>query len=39
VLVTFILRARKVSNGIDQTVGSDYHADDGDPKLKAIATH
>ncbi len=38
-LVTFVLRARKVSNGIDQTAASDYHADDGDPKLKAIATH
>jgi solute:Na+ symporter, SSS family len=39
VLVTMILRARKVHNGVDQTVGSDYHADEGDPKLKAIAVH
>jgi len=39
VLVTMILRARKVDNGVDQTVGSDYHADHGDPKLKPIATH
>ncbi|ALG14353.1 monocarboxylate uptake permease MctP [Kibdelosporangium phytohabitans] len=39
VVVTWIMRARKVSNGIDQTQNADYHADEGDPRLKEVAAH
>jgi solute:Na+ symporter, SSS family len=39
VVVTWILRARNVPNGIDKTRDEDYHADEGDPRLKEIAVH
>jgi solute:Na+ symporter, SSS family len=39
VIVTWILRARKVQNGLDKTHPSDYHADEGDPRLKEVAVH
>ncbi|MEV4311601.1 monocarboxylate uptake permease MctP [Actinocrispum sp. NPDC049592] len=38
-VVTWILRARKVPNGLDKTQNSDYHADEGDPRLKEVAVH
>jgi solute:Na+ symporter, SSS family len=38
-LVTWILRARKVPNGLDKTQDADYHADEGDPRLKEVAVH
>jgi solute:Na+ symporter, SSS family len=39
VVVTAILRAAKVKDGRDSTRGRDYHADEGDPKLREIAVH
>ncbi|MCE7005180.1 sodium:solute symporter [Kibdelosporangium philippinense] len=39
IVVTWILRARKVHNGVDQTQDADYHADEGDPRLKEVAVH
>jgi len=36
VIVTLILRATKSRDGIDETSGADYHADDGDRDLKPI---
>ncbi|WP_111766154.1 monocarboxylate uptake permease MctP [Nakamurella deserti] len=39
VVVTLILRAAKVADGRDETRGRDYHADEGDTDLRAIATH
>jgi SSS family solute:Na+ symporter len=39
ILVTWILRARKVPNGLDKTQDSDFHADEGDPRLKEVAVH
>jgi SSS family solute:Na+ symporter len=39
VLVTWILRARKVPNGLDKTQPSDFHADEGDSRLKEVAVH
>ena len=39
VIVTMILRAAKVKDGRDSTRGRDYHADEGDPKLREIAVH
>ncbi|MET0237139.1 MAG: sodium:solute symporter [Kibdelosporangium sp.] len=39
VIVTMILRARKVPNGNDKTENEDYHADEGDPRLKEVAVH
>jgi SSS family solute:Na+ symporter len=39
VVVTWILRARKTPNGLDKTQGADYHADEGDPRLKEVAIH
>jgi SSS family solute:Na+ symporter len=39
VLVTWFLRARKVPNGIDKTRDEDYHADEGDARLKEVAVH
>jgi SSS family solute:Na+ symporter len=38
-VVTWILRARKVPNGLDKTRDADYHADEGDPKLREVAVH
>lgn len=37
VVATLILRRTRVFNGTDDTVPADYHAEDGDPRLKAIA--
>jgi SSS family solute:Na+ symporter len=39
VVVTWILRARNVPNGSDKTTAEDFHADEGDAKLKEIAVH
>ena len=39
VVVTAMLRAVKVKDGRDLTRGRDYHADEGDAKLRAIAVH
>jgi SSS family solute:Na+ symporter len=39
VVVTIILRAAGVKDGRDLTRGRDYHADEGDTKLRAIAVH
>jgi SSS family solute:Na+ symporter len=39
IVVTAILRAAKVKDGRDVTRGRDYHADEGDPKLREIAVH
>ncbi|MFC0115616.1 monocarboxylate uptake permease MctP [Kibdelosporangium aridum] len=39
IVVTWILRARNVHNGTDQTQDADYHADEGDPRLKEVAVH
>jgi len=38
-IVTWILRARKVSNGVDSTQVEDYHAEEGDPRLKEVGVH
>ena len=38
-VVTVVLRVLKVKDGRDATRGRDYHADEGDPKLRAIAVH
>jgi len=37
VLVTLVLRRMGVSNGTDETEAADYHADEGDPRLKPVA--
>ncbi len=39
VVVTLILRAVKVGQGPDTTVGADYHVDDGAPGLREVAAH
>ncbi|WHT19412.1 sodium:solute symporter [Crossiella sp. CA-258035] len=39
VVGTIIARQLKVLNGTDETKGEDYHADEGDPSLKAVAAH
>ncbi|MGW0517739.1 monocarboxylate uptake permease MctP [Crossiella sp. NPDC003009] len=39
VVGTIIARQLKVFNGTDETKGEDYHADEGDPSLKAVAAH
>jgi SSS family solute:Na+ symporter len=38
-IVTWIQRARKVPNGLDKTQAADYHADEGDPRLREVAVH
>ncbi len=38
VVVTLILRAAKVRDGRDDTVGNDYHVDEGDAGLRKVAT-
>ena len=38
ILVTVVLRAARVSDGPDLTRGADYHADEGDPNLRPVAT-
>ncbi|MGO1053920.1 monocarboxylate uptake permease MctP [Crossiella sp. CA198] len=39
IIGTLIARQLKAFNGTDETKGEDYHADDGDPSLKAVASH
>ena len=36
VVLTFVLRALKVEEGVDQTSPSDYHADAGDPGVEDV---
>ena len=36
-LVTLVLRRMGVFNGTDETEAADYHADEGDPRLKPVA--
>src|SRR6478735_7166537 len=38
-VVTWILRATKTKDGVDETRGRDYHADEGDKDLREIAVH
>jgi SSS family solute:Na+ symporter len=38
-LVTWFLRSRKVPNGLDKTHPEDYHADEGDSRLREVAMH
>lgn len=37
VVVTVVLRALKVRDGADDTVGADYHVDEGDAGLRQVA--
>lgn len=37
VVVTLVLRAMKVRDGADDTVGADYHVDEGDTGLRQVA--
>lgn len=39
VVVTVILRAVKAGEKADETVGADYHVDDGDTGLREVAAH
>ncbi|GAA4438687.1 monocarboxylate uptake permease MctP [Actinokineospora soli] len=39
VLVTLLARKLKWPNGLDKTNPADYHADEGDPKLRPVAAH
>jgi SSS family solute:Na+ symporter len=39
VIVTVIARSFKVFNGVDDTEGTDYHADEHDKDLRAIGAH
>jgi SSS family solute:Na+ symporter len=36
VLLTFVFRATKTPDGVDQTEPSDYFADEGDPRVQPI---
>ena len=36
-VVTLVLRALKVRDGVDDTVGADYHVDEGDAGLRKVA--
>ena len=36
-VVTLVLRAMKVRDGVDDTVGADYHVDEGDAGLRQVA--
>jgi len=38
-VVTWILKATKTEDGVDETKGKDYHTDEGDKDLRAIAVH
>nr|WP_130345378.1 sodium:solute symporter [Herbihabitans rhizosphaerae] len=38
-IVTVIANRLRWPNGLDKTNSEDYHADEGDPKLKAVAAH
>ena len=35
-VLTFVFRALKAPEGVDQTEPSDYHADEGDPRIQPI---
>jgi SSS family solute:Na+ symporter len=37
VIVTPVLRARRVSEGADATAPLDYHADEGSQRLRPVA--
>jgi len=37
VVVTLVLRATRVREGRDTTIGRDYHADENDPELRPVA--
>jgi SSS family solute:Na+ symporter len=39
VIVTFVARRMKVSNGLDETNGTDYHVDEDDKDLREIGVH
>ncbi len=39
VVLTVVARRLKVANGLDKTNNADYHVDEGDEKLRPIATH
>ena len=39
VVVSVIIRRMNVSNGTDETTGSDYHVDEHDENLKPVAVH
>ncbi|WP_236790425.1 monocarboxylate uptake permease MctP [Amycolatopsis sp. GM8] len=39
VIVTVIARSMKVFNGVDETDGTDYHADEHDKDLRPIGVH
>ena len=36
VVLTFVFRAMKTPDGVDQTEPSDYYADEGDPRVQPI---
>jgi solute:Na+ symporter, SSS family len=36
VVLTFVLRAMKTPDGVDETEPSDYYADEGDPRIEPI---
>ena len=36
VVLTFVFRAMKAPDGVDQTEPSDYYADEGDPRVQPI---
>ncbi len=38
-VVTLVVRVARIGDGRDATKGADYHADEGDPQLRAIAVH
>ena len=35
-MLTFVFRAMKSPEGVDQTEPSDYYADEGDPRVQPI---
>jgi solute:Na+ symporter, SSS family len=35
-VLTFVFRAMKSPEGVDQTEPSDYYADEGDPRVQPI---
>ncbi|MFC5285609.1 monocarboxylate uptake permease MctP [Actinokineospora guangxiensis] len=39
VLVTLLARKLRWADGLDKTTPADYHADEGDPKLRAVGSH
>jgi len=38
-VVSWLLKAAKVREGVDETAGREYHADEGDANLREIAVH